>query len=252
MFWPHYNADKGNLSPLVKLGWTLNFEMMFYALFVLFLPLKPVLRLGAVAGCLSVLIAINMLFQPEMAPLRFWGNLITFEFILGMGIAIAYTRGHLARFNSRVALVIAALGVIALIAFADAPADRLFTRGLPAAAIVLGLVSAEANGRAMLTGAVMAFLGNASYAIYLGHLFGVRFMGVLWSKVGLPDRGMVAAIGFVTLTIIVGTIAGILLHLLVERPLAKLVARTLPKARRNPANDGYKNDASDAMPPVGG
>ena len=51
LFWPMARAD-GAVQPLYSLGWTLNYEMAFYALFALVLPLG---RRGAVLGVLALL-----------------------------------------------------------------------------------------------------------------------------------------------------------------------------------------------------
>lgn len=242
LFWPHWNADKGNLSPLVKLGWTLNFEMLFYVLFALFLPLRPLRRLAAVAAVLGLLIAINLAFQPMAAPLRFWGSAITLEFCLGMAVGIAFTRGALDATPRALAYGLIGLGLVALVWLADAPVDRVFAHGLPASAIVLGLVAAEAGGRAVLTGPAFAFLGNASYAIYLGHLFAVRAAGVAWHKLHLPETGALPVIGFMAVALAGGTIAGILLHLYAERPLANLIRRGVPGTRPRHSAGDYATD----------
>lgn len=237
-FWPHYNADKGNLSPLVKLGWTLNFEMLFYSLFALFLPVRDTLRLACVGIVIFTLITINIVFSPVSAPLRFWGQSIALEFVLGMAIGIVVTRGSLGKMTIPVALLCIGIGVIALAALADAPVDRILSRGLPSAAIVLGLVAAEWNSKPLLTGQVMAILGNASYAIYLGHLFAVRAAGVAWHKAHLPEVGFGPAVAFVCISIVGGIIAGLLLHFAVERPLAsKFSRRASTFGRGSPSGD---------------
>ncbi len=90
LFWPMARPD-GSLQPLYGLGWTLNYEMAFYALFALGLGFG--LR-GAVAwlgGVLVALVALGTLLAPP-PPLAFWADPIVLEFALGGGSASPASR----------------------------------------------------------------------------------------------------------------------------------------------------------------
>ncbi|UUZ73584.1 acyltransferase [Polaromonas sp. P1(28)-8] len=124
----------GFIQPTLPVGWTLNFEMLFYAVFALALALgAPRIRF-----CLLVFLAIFLAgsYIPGSVPLAFYANSIVFEFILGVCIAQVLLLGP---------TVAPAMGPFAMIAGAalmfavggDAPVDRLFTWGLGAALVVL-------------------------------------------------------------------------------------------------------------------
>ena len=74
-FIPHYNAGKaGSISPIIKLGWTLNYEMFFYLVFAALLPLKPWLRTTSALLVFAVLIALETSTQSRFVLLAFWGR----------------------------------------------------------------------------------------------------------------------------------------------------------------------------------
>jgi len=78
--------------PLFGVGWTLNFEMFFYALFALAL-LGP--RWTVVPGVIAVLTAMvitNALGLPAPPWLKFLSDPIVLEFAFGMLVALAYRR----------------------------------------------------------------------------------------------------------------------------------------------------------------
>ncbi|MFM9500655.1 hypothetical protein ACKI1Q_44725, partial [Streptomyces galilaeus] len=77
---------------MLILGWTLEFEMMFYAVFALGLLFERPRGLMLIAAVLIGLVAAIGL-QPLPMPLGFWANSIVLEFLFGIGIAMAYRRG---------------------------------------------------------------------------------------------------------------------------------------------------------------
>ena len=91
LFWPYPRLD-GMAFPVHLLGWTLNYEMFFYAVFAVAILLP---RRFAVPVVTIVFIALVLLGRAVALPLpfAFWANSIIWEFCLGMLIATAYREG---------------------------------------------------------------------------------------------------------------------------------------------------------------
>jgi len=209
LFIPYYNAG-GGIQPLLLQGWTLNFEMWFYAVFAaaLFLPGRQ-LRFCAVCGVLVVCSVAGALLGPQDAVLRTYTDPTLIEFCLGMGLAAVGRRQWL---GGWLAGAVVALGLGALIV-ADANASigwpRFIWLGLPALVFVAGLLGLEAP-IARRRAAWLVAIGNASYSLYLSHPFVLKAMAVIAGAVvarlpGVPTvvaavafglAGMVAAVGF--------------------------------------------------------
>ncbi|ABE43819.1 acyltransferase family protein [Polaromonas sp. JS666] len=209
----------GFIQPTLPVGWTLNFEMLFYAVFALALALgAPRIRF-----CLLVFLAIFLAgsYIPGSVALAFYANSIVFEFILGVCIAQVLLLGP---------TVAPAMGPFAMIAGAalmfavggDAPVDRLFTWGLGAALVVLGAVWLEPWTARSRMASPLSFLGDASYSIYLSHTFVVP-AGVLALKWLGVESGLVIVLAVGLLVIVTGCFS----YLWLERPMTSFLKRAL-------------------------
>ena len=84
----------GFVQPVLRLGWTLEYEMLFYALVACALPLR---RAGGAARrwwpCWPLLALAGQARCVRAAPLAFWTDPIVLEFALGIAVAVAARRG---------------------------------------------------------------------------------------------------------------------------------------------------------------
>lgn len=176
-----------DLLPLVQVGWTLIHEMYFYLVFFVILLLVPeklmpvsMLVWGAVIvvfGTSTGNPAYNLVFNP-----------LTIEFIIGCLLAWHYHNFTSLKINGNCLVVIASMGmitaIIGFVSFADqtgfAPNGwwRLAIYGIPATVIVACITHAERNGTMLPNFLVQS--GNASYSIYLSHLFTINVVGRVW------------------------------------------------------------------------
>ena len=214
------------VEPVLPVGWTLNFEMLFYVVFALAIALgAPRIRL-----CLVVFVAILLAgrYWPGTAPapLQFYANTIVFEFILGVCIATAYVRFK----AGPVALGAAALLAGLLCIFGvdwGVSVDRLVTWGLGAALAVTGAVWLEPWTGRQAAAARLAFLGDASYSIYLSHTFVVPA-----SVMVLKKLGVVSTLAIVPAVALVVVLAGCASYVWLERPMTQFLKRALFKPVR--------------------
>jgi exopolysaccharide production protein ExoZ len=240
LFIPYPNpGHTHDLVPLLVPGWSLNFEMFFYAIFalVLFAPPHRRLAINGIVFAVLVLTAFFLRSSGVRAELLFYGDIRIFEFWLGMLIA-HFFRHHELKFPLWIPWAILAGGFAAIIfpfappAFmASTDARTLTANMLPAAAIVFGAVALEQSKKVGAHAGLM-FLGNASYSLYLSHIFSLGLARVLWSRIGLERDGLPYAAGFAIFSMALVVAAAALSYRFLETPLLKMLQRIVPKRRR--------------------
>lgn len=201
-------------KPVLYLGWTLEYEMLFY---IVFAGGIAVGRLGrgstATVLCVGALVAVG-----AIGPLAL-------EFLFGIGLAHLYLAGRIPQAPWLALLLI--LGAVVSIVVASATAEakhwlRVAVWGIPALALVISALMLPQIKKGIWT-----FLGDASYAIYLIQVFSIPFAYKLMHFFGLTGFGNWALSG----AILVSVAAGVMVHILVERPLTRLVAQITPWGR---------------------
>ncbi|MCB1330462.1 MAG: acyltransferase, partial [Maritimibacter sp.] len=163
LFLPARNAD-GIVEAFYGVGWSLNFEMAFYALFALALMLRvrpaylaiPVLLAGA---------ALSLASDDSWPAFHFLLSPILLNFIWGILIGEWYLAGR--QLPPLVATSLIVLGTTTLFLPFGAlePAKHLM---LHFGAIVLGFVALEPILGQRLP-RLLTFFGDASYSLYLTH-----------------------------------------------------------------------------------
>lgn len=188
LFIPALNPGTDMMRPLLSPGWTLNYEMFFYAVFALTLLMKEANRFAIMALTFAGIVLTGQVFSAG-GVMAFYTEPMILEFVVGMAIA---------RFGWRLPVWMVPLGLAAMAAFQHSGIDRLFSLGLPAAVILAGALSAEARLPKI---AAAELLGSASYSIYLFHLFALGFAFDLWPLLGGNKPLFVAAaFGIMVLT----------------------------------------------------
>jgi exopolysaccharide production protein ExoZ len=197
--WPAFGEFT---KPALGVGWTLSFEMLFYA------SLALSMRVGAapilVAFGLSLLGAVT-----SDLPLFDWiGNPIIFEFLMGYLIARLPRDTRVALPMLMLAVALFALSPLEIYKWeiavdADLSWMRTVFWGFPSALLVYAAISFEKSARSSICDAAVV-LGNASYSIYLIHLAVILTVQMYW---GLE---FLLAIG-----------AGVLVWKFVETPILK-------------------------------
>jgi exopolysaccharide production protein ExoZ len=219
-FFIPYLRPENVVQPVVGQGWTLNYEMFFYAIFAFAIVGS---RRTAVVIASSVLIGVviaGKLFAPLPLVLAFWSDPIILEFIFGMLLAIAYREGAKLPIPARFTLILVSFLVFfALYQYVSAdPALRVITWGIPAALLMAGATLGGFSPPSRVWRAV-AMIGDASYSLYLFHSFPIR--GVLYLA---RAAGLDLAKSFWPLLAAAGVSAIVLavaIHYLFERPVTK-------------------------------
>lgn len=226
LFVPMRSPSSGEIWPVLVQGWTLNFEMFFYLVFAVSLWLPRGLRLRAVAALFVALVLLGQVYDGGSAAIEAFTRPIILEFVAGMILGQLWLKGRVATSVFAAAFVAAGLCGFAAIWWFGLPFDERVCGPL-AVLLVAGTVSLEAQG-AIRRLAFPAFLGDASYSIYIWHTFVISVV----TKAGLIldlDARLVLVLAAVG-----GAAGGIAAYLLLERPLLRL-GRSSLSPRNAPA-----------------
>jgi peptidoglycan/LPS O-acetylase OafA/YrhL len=229
LFWPYPRID-GFAFPVHLLGWTLNFEMFFYAVFA-FAILLP--RRAAVPAVCVAFVALVVAGRYTVLPLPFlfWSNSIILEFCLGMLIALSYREGF--RLSPAAAW---ALGIAACAGYAAAATPngewRILFWGLPGAALVASCALSSSTWRPGAAGRFFGLLGDASYSLYLVHP--LIFPLVRWTAGRLFDFSAIPWV-YAGIAYVAAIAASVVCYLLFERPITRALQRRLRAWQGSPA-----------------
>lgn len=214
-------------EPLVGVAWTLQHEMLFYALFVSALISRgfAVLVFGAWLACVGVALT-GVVDMSAIPAARVATSAFNVQFVMGMCAAWIAHRVQLPApraFAIAGALAFLAVGVAESRAVIDGYKDPArFYYGAAALLLVVGLVESERKFGAGVP-RWLGVLGKASYSIYLGHLLMIGVAWKLLAKLDVTSSVPRALLHLVLVAIGVG--GGVALSMLVEYPLMGVARR---------------------------
>ncbi len=221
--------------PLVQVGWTLIHEIYFYLVYFLiliFLPEKFLVYAIGGWGALVVLLNLYPLSGSPFYNLVF--NPLTIEFMGGCLLAVIYHRSGISKVSGRVLMLGAGIALLLAIAghtvyqnvSGTLPAGwwRVLLYGLPSLFITYCAINAERTGFVFHSSLVQT--GNASYSIYLSHLFTINVIGRIWAMFSIPplfDNVIAISVALTSVLLV-----GFLSYMLVENTLLKLTRKAFP------------------------
>ncbi|WP_194714337.1 acyltransferase family protein [Noviherbaspirillum soli] len=216
-FIPHWNqAYPDQIWPTLVPGWSLNYEMFFYFLFGLSLFLGR-FSIAFMAISLFGLCLLPPAVEGQSAAFHFYTSAVMLHFLAG--VLLYYVVEMLrkaawqpARWTMLLLLLAGFAGLIVL--------PRL-----------MGDISLLLTSSMIVFAAVFLFdgirlpslrlLGDASYAIYLFHIPALVLTTKLIRLSGLPATSAWQILANFAIYLTVSAIAGVLMHLLVEKPLTQ-------------------------------
>lgn len=232
---PYWPPDGGlRPVPFLWVGWTLFYEMVFYAVFGLFLGLRRRWGLAATVGVLGALVLAGTMVPPDNAPLFALTRPAVLMFLPGVALAQWRSMGGSMPGWLRAALLVAAVPVAILI---PAPTnieamgiDYLIWSGLTA-----GLVAGAVLGGPLALPARRSIIaaGDMSYALYLLHVPVAWFWLWAWGQLPFFDAG---PWDFFLSALAASLLAASLFHTWIERPLTQALNRLAATPHeRNPS-----------------
>jgi exopolysaccharide production protein ExoZ len=227
VFIPFYNPASHGYHPLYKLGWTLNYEMYFYLCFALVAFLTARKRVVVLTVVFTLLAVYGFVFKPDTALPGFYTIYMPLAFVVGAWIGLLYIEGQLRALSNKVVSLLAGVAALALLqGFLTNPdyyADPLAFIGLVSfSGIVLLMLVARAAS--VPQSRLLEYLGDASYSIYLAHIFAIGVIGGAVMRLFGAANGVVIG-GAVLGALLGGVLIGVVVYEIAEKPLMKRLRR---------------------------
>jgi exopolysaccharide production protein ExoZ len=235
LFIPYYRAD-GLIRPLLYVGWSLNYEMLFYILIVLGIYLVPKHPLMFASGSLVTLHFICDHYASFGAVPMCYSNDVVFEFVLGIlayeiSRRISYSTAVKMRLFSLLSLLVSLAGIVLLQGVAHSPLAMEWAAIQVLAMLVILSTSLLSQAGWDIRLRWVVIVGDASYVLYLLHPYVLSFGDRVLSPY-LPWIQMRHASGAFPLSAVCVAIA-ILLHLKLEKPTVNYLNTRLGGHRRS-------------------
>jgi exopolysaccharide production protein ExoZ len=225
----HNAAQDGKILPLLVPGWTLNLEMCFYAIFTitLFAWIRPYqIWVTGILFSMALVIGLNLSHHDSL--LAFYSQPRIFEFWIGMLIARVFSTTTKSM-PATVAYALIALGFLLRLPPLPSVPVNTAIKLLKPALCVIGAIYAERRG-AMPKLPRLELLGDASYSIYLTHIFTEGATRTIWHWLPI-DTGVAAGIAFAIFSM--SSVIGIALlsYQYIEKPTLKWLLNASTRSR---------------------
>jgi peptidoglycan/LPS O-acetylase OafA/YrhL len=213
-----------NVNIVLGIGWTLNYEMYFYALLAISLLLFSSVRAGTVAvvGSILLILALGQALPPDQVR-SFLIDPIAIEFCFGFAFAAVFTSGYVSARLCWPALVFGVLGFILAAVFGPsegtarlAPEIRFLFWGVPATALLVPALFADQTKTYI--GKFLLVLGDASYSLYLTHGFVMTAYAKILKSGALPNLPRPV---WMCVAVLVSLTVGFATWLLIEQPMSE-------------------------------
>lgn len=223
-----YMKSPGLMQPLLFLGWTLNYEMFFYAVVAVSLFISR-RRAPALASVLLIVIVVTCRWFRTFSDIAsFYSDPIILNFILGIGIYLIYRKAttpmcYALRY---MALIIAVIAFSALV-FIEGIYGTRRTDGLLSVcscALLLGLVLLSRAGLDCKS-RFLILIGDASYVLYLTHPYVEEACNRVLA-VRAPWLTSRSAPGMI-LSVAASTVVAVAVYVWVERPGIRYLSKKL-------------------------
>lgn len=237
-------------SPVLVIGWTLSFEILFYILNALLIGFAVIRKDLYLITIITGLFLLGLLVHTDNKQLTFLTSPMIMEFAFGVVIAMVYKRSvNVPPLLSLIMIFTGMLMFVKLIVFGygevsevlfvlanKSVEQRLILWGIPSVVFCAGLIWLEkAKPERIVKSRFLLLLGDASYSIYLAHPLCYAMLGSILRRVYFLSHlpGDVLILMFVCLA----TGSGIVFHLYVEKPMISKLNTLLLKSKRKTAEE---------------
>lgn len=225
-------APGGEIRPIIPVGWTLSFEMLFYYVFAVGLAWRG--KLLRIVTAAILVVAMLGVLRTAMWPV--WTALadpIVLEFLGGVWIGELFLRGR--RLSPRIGAVVLCLGVAGFLTMVPGPnvLSRPLTWGVFALLAVSGMLAIEHSIAPRLPQWAL-LLGDASYSIYLVQMFvfpPLHFALAHWSPTLVLLHPLAVGVWMMGISLVLSSLLGVAVHLAVERPVTYRLRRLFDVSR---------------------
>ena len=221
-FWPMPSPKfPDSMWPLLIPGWTLNYEMAFYVLFGMSLWAPKKWRLTLLCTGMALLAGAGAI-NNFTGALKFYTDAIILTFVIGTLLGQLYCTGRLPQ-NKIIGWTLIFSGIaIWWITQSIHMGHRLFGAGIPASLVLSGaciLPGIRINGLNWLSQ-----LGDASYSIYLSHIFVLATLRFAWLKTGIENTSETIGYLFILSSIVASSFTGLFIFHKIENKLSTITS----------------------------
>jgi exopolysaccharide production protein ExoZ len=210
-FVPHRSPSSGEIWPVLVQGWTLNYEMFFYAVFAGCLLLPSRMRLAALASIFIVLAGFGLIWTSGNPVFATYTDPIILEFLIGAFIGKLCLEGRIPPPAMGAGLI-----VVSFLGFAFVGTSYIgfgpLAFGPLAAALLIGVLAMEKGG-ALRHIRPITYLGDSSYSIYLWHTMAISVVAKLAPMLSIP------AAPAMVLAVVAGVAVGVGAYEILEKPI---------------------------------
>lgn len=232
LFIPYEIGDV--IQPIVRVGWTINYEIFFYVLFFISMKISQKYRALICSVILVTMAVIGEVLVVPTTVLKFYCNELLIEFVFGMLSFYLCKKIYLAlqdKKKGKYQILLGALCAVAIVVcfwllifegnnLHATHFYRLLNWGVPAlvifvAAFVLGCVVKVPRG--------LSYLGDISFSMYLLHYYLITLLSrisdrfdSLWIKIGMGILGIAVVIGISAVS-----------YLIIEKKLSSYLRKRL-------------------------
>lgn len=191
-FIPFKNEMLGLYIPFLSVGWTLNYEIIFYicAFIAMCIPLNNFIF--KTFSLLAIIYVLSYLMKGEDG---FYSSSVIFEFTLGSILAYIYSKGYLDLISKKAAYVVLVLSSLVLLKSDLVHELRI---GIPCFVIVACFLRLESEIKDSRPFNFMIKLGNYSYSTYLSHVVILFLLQHAMSLYGI-NKYLMASLAFVVI-----------------------------------------------------
>jgi exopolysaccharide production protein ExoZ len=198
-FIPYKTSSTSGLRPLFKLGWTLNYEMFFYAVIAALFWCRTMRQRVGILGIFFFVLVIGSFVVPPNSVAGFYLSLNVMPFALGAGLALLWHLGVFERLD-------------------------LTSNPLPlavAVATTIFAVAALAYERRLQHFRAAEWLGDISYSLYLTHMFVVGVGWAVLNRLHVVPASLAGGLGIIVM-FAASVVVSHFVYRMFERPLMKL------------------------------
>lgn len=235
LFIVHEAPGRGGTSPLLSLGWTLNYEAFFYVAFAALAFMAATSRIVALTALFIATWLAGLIVTPVDPILQFYLNAAPLAFAVGAWIGWRRLKGEF-RPDAWKGWALAGLalagGCLALVDDGRPLTAQISIAGqlIWAVGIVVTALMFEAK---LKRSSLLEQLGDSSYALYLSHMFAIGAVTAITRRT-LGTEGTGTMILTCMVCVVLACIAGIAIHRFIEKPILRLI-----NGRGRPAGEPF-------------
>ena len=216
-----------NVSPVVGVGWTLDYEIFFYLIFGLLLPLRKSLFAPTVIAILTGIVVIGNLTDTQQYYFKFASNCLLIDFVGGLAIASAASSGYLLGAQWKWFFLAMAVCLILWTFNYTIPESglyRLAVWGAPSMVIVWAVWNRPLPNSLFIK--CCKGIGNASYSVYLSQVFSIPFWSLLLSRSAILRSHFDLAVLIIVVMVL---LSGVIVSFLIEKPMQSFMAQVIKR-----------------------